>query len=223
MKIRLSIICALLMVSGNYFSFAGEWSSSHFLSYGAFFDLTGNTLKPAAGPVSAVGVGISSYGFWPEKPAGYFFHIGGLVPVTAEAEPGIKNYISVMLEIMAGPGFKRFLSDAWIAEYGGGLAFAMEGAEYYREGRKEKYEMGSVNFGIGGNILTKLLVTDSLYFLLGANLSWTFINWSFIEPPDAEFESRWSLNTIAGVQPFIGIGLRAHREDGRYTARLGKL
>jgi hypothetical protein len=217
------MFCAMLIAAGSHFSFAGEWSVSHFLSYGAFFDLTGNTLKPASGQTNALGFGIAQYGFWDEKPAGIFFHAGGLVPVTAALEPGVKNYISVMLEIMAGPGFKRFLSDTWIAEYGGGLAVTMEGAEYYVPGGKEKYETGSVNFGVGGSALMKLPLMGSLYFLLGANLLWTFINWTVIEAPDAESRQRWNLNTIAGVQPFIGIGLGVYSENRGHTARLGKL
>jgi len=210
-----------LLFSDDYGS-SESWASLGF-EYGHFFESYSERENIVESYTGSPGINFGGYRFWNGRNYGIFVH--GLVafPVInleytndVGVKTGLGDYVmTLQTGMLIGPGFRYALDKRLNFKFAVGVGFLSTlilYTKYIPDKGDASYLIDKWSFGIGGDIGTKINITDNVFLSAGGIFTYDFLGHISMETPYGE-SSGWAWGFyMVGMRPYVAIGMNLQLE-----------
>jgi hypothetical protein len=166
--------------------------------------------------VAIPGLNFSLYGFWNQKNIGFFSNVGIMFPVIYYNET---NYDPVIqADYSFGVGFSHKINKTLNLHFGVGPNSNLYSLSNEEALTNVRFDDTRFEFGIGGDIVLRYKLIDTLYIDFGTTVSYDFIAYHRViksisnnGATTTEESGRWINHLFFGIRPYIALSSNLSR------------
>jgi hypothetical protein len=224
MKKTIFLLICIFVIYGNIFCQEQEaYTAFGPVYFKNVFTFVGNT-DPLGKEKFMSGFNIICYGFFNKENIGIFVYGSTSRPIYAsQGDDGSGTLSNVLIDSLFGCGFRLPTESRFMFLFGFGLNINTQSINAYIFDHQKYIKYDDVNLGFGGNAAVKFNITSQWNILLGLNVSYSFLNYTYVYETYKNMDSGWALKSILGNDVFLGFGVNTTYDKTTKRTELGTL